>query len=145
MRLGRSAIGDMVWGGICGQERTPLVIVNGNLPAHRYLDGILYPTVLPSLQQQPRGVVYQHHNASSHTYRIVQNVLGGNNVNVWDVTDCRVRQHPHPPANQQELIQALQREWLRIPRDLIRRLTFSVRAWTPGVVTHAINRICHCT
>ena len=36
------------------------------------------------------------------------------------------RQHPLPPVKQQELIQALQREWLRIARDLIRRLTSSM-------------------
>ena len=41
--------------------------------------------------------------------------------------DCPVRQHPHHPANQQEQIQAFQREWLRIPRDLIIRLTCPLR------------------
>ena len=31
----------MVWGGMCGQERIPLVIVNGNLTAQIYIDHIL--------------------------------------------------------------------------------------------------------
>ena len=35
-----------------------------------------------------------------------------------DVMDHCVQQHPHPPANQQKLIQTLQREWLCIPNDL---------------------------
>ena len=133
----------MVWGGICGQERTPLVIVHGNLTAQRYMDNILRPVVLPFLQQQPRGVIYQHDNARAHTARIVTNFLAANNVNVlpwparspdmspiehlWDLMDHRVRQRPHSPANRQELILALQEEWRQIPRDLIRRLTFSVR------------------
>ena len=126
----------IVRGRICWQERTPLVIVNGNLTAQRYIDDILRPTVLPFLQQQPRGVIYQHDNARSHTAGIVQTSLGANNVNVlpwpafspdtspiehlWDVVDRRVRQHPHPSVNQQGSIQALQREWPRIPRDLSR-------------------------
>ena len=41
--------------------------------------------------------------------------------------DRLVRQHPHLPANQQEMIQAIQRVWLRITRDMIRRLTSLVR------------------
>ena len=36
--------------------------------------------------------------------------------------DQRMRQHPHPPANHQELIRTLQRVWLRILSDVIRRL-----------------------
>ena len=40
-----------------------------------------------------------------------------------NVMDRRVRQHPHPPANQQ----AFQTEWLPSPCALIRRLTFYMR------------------
>lgn len=135
--------GVMVWGGICGDQTTPLVVINGNLNAQRYRDDILRPVVLPYLQQQPRGVLYQHDNARPHTARIVVNFLAANNVNVlpwpacspdlnpiehlWDLLDRRVRLRQHPPANRQELVQALQAEWNRLPRDLIRRLTFSVR------------------
>ena len=63
-----------VWGGggkICGQERTPLVIVNGSLTAQRYIDDILRPTAIPLPQQQPRGVIYWHYNARPHTARMV--------------------------------------------------------------------------
>ena len=27
----------MVWGGICGQQSTDLIVIDGNLTAHRYL------------------------------------------------------------------------------------------------------------
>ena len=63
--------GVVVWGEICGQERTPLVIVNGSLTAQHYIDDILRPTVIPLPQQQPRGVIYWHYNAKPHTARIV--------------------------------------------------------------------------
>ena len=84
----------------------------------RYIDDILRPTVILFLQQQPRGVIYQHDNARHHTVRILQNFLGAN-VNVlpwpdmfsiehlWDVVDRRVQQHSYSPANHQELNQAL--------------------------------------
>ena len=45
------------WGGICGQERTPLVIINGNLTAQRYINDILCSTALTFFQKQPRGVI----------------------------------------------------------------------------------------
>ena len=49
-----------MWEGIGRQEKTSLVIKNGNLTAHRYIDGIVHPSILPFLQQQPRGVIYRH-------------------------------------------------------------------------------------
>ena len=96
----------MVWAGICGQERTPFVFLNGNSTAQRYIIDSLRPTVLPFLLQQPRGVTYQYDHAKPHSARIVQTVLGADNVNVlpwpecslhmsvmghlWDVMDHRV-------------------------------------------------------
>ena len=97
----------MVWGGICGQEGTPLVIVTGNLTAQDYIDVVLRSTVVSFLRQQPRGVGDQLVNVRLHTTRIVQNVLGTNNVNVnvnvhqtspidhlWDIMDLEEFQAP---------------------------------------------------
>ena len=94
--------------GIWGQMRTPLIIVNRNLTVQHYIDNILQLTVLPFLQQQPCGVINQHHNARHHTARIIHNFLGANHVSVlpwpvclpdmspiehlWDVTGRHVRQ-----------------------------------------------------
>ena len=49
-------------------------------------------------------------------------------ANLSDGMDRRVRHIPHPPANQQELIETLQREWLCIPPNLIRRMSRRVFA-----------------
>ncbi|KAK6183161.1 hypothetical protein SNE40_010691 [Patella caerulea] len=133
----------MVLGGICGNQKTPLIVINGNLNAQRYRDEILRPVVLPYPQQQPVGVLFQHDKARPHTARIVQDFLAANNVNVlpwpacspdlspiehlWDRLDRQVRARQHVPANRQELIQALQEEWNHLPPDPIRRLTSSVR------------------
>ena len=81
-----------VWEEICGQERTPLVIISGNLTAHCYIDDILHPTVLPVLQQQPHGVIYQQ---TPYSQRIVQNFLGAN-INMLAIVFCMLaRQVPN--------------------------------------------------
>ena len=45
----------ILWSGIYGRDRTPLVIVNTNFTARHYIDDIMCPTVLPFPQQQPYG------------------------------------------------------------------------------------------
>ena len=133
----------MVWGGICGEQKTPLVIVNGNLTARRYIDDILRPTVLPFMRNRQQGILLQHDNARPHVARITQNFLQANNVNVlpwpacspdmspiehlWDALDRRVRRRQHPPTNRQELADTLQDEWRNIPPADVRRLTSSMR------------------
>ena len=85
-----------------------------NVTAQGYMDNSPRPTVLPAAT----WCQLLHDSARPHTARIVQHVLAGNNFNVlplpacsrdmfpikhqWDVIDRRVRQHPHPQANQQE-------------------------------------------
>ena len=44
----------MVWGGICGDQKTDLLIIDGNLTARRYIDQVLRPVVLPFVQRHPR-------------------------------------------------------------------------------------------
>lgn len=135
--------GVMVWGGICGQIKTQLVILRGNLTGQRYIDEVLRPVVVPFLQQEPRGTILQHDNARPHTARIVRDYLENANVTVlpwpanspdmnpiehlWDHLDRLLRQLVPPPSNQQELEQALLNIWNGIPADVIRRLTTSMR------------------
>lgn len=135
--------GVLVWGGICGQVRTRMVIIQGNLTGQRYRDEILEPVVVPFIRHQNRGVLLQHDNARPHTARVVQNYLENVDVNVlpwpaqspdmnpiehlWDHVDRRLRQRVPLPQNRQQLQQALFEEWDRIPNDVIRRLTTSMR------------------
>ncbi|KAK7483344.1 hypothetical protein BaRGS_00025404 [Batillaria attramentaria] len=70
--------------GCDGGDRTPLVMVDGNLTAQRYIDQIIRPVVLPYLQQQPHGVLYQQDTAPPHTASVVHHVLAANvNVLPW--------------------------------------------------------------
>ena len=135
--------GLMVWGGICGDVKTRLVVIRGNLNAQRYRDDILRPVVVPFLQQQPRGLIFQHDNARPHTARLTQNFLANANVQVlpwpacspdmnpiehlWDHLDRQIRRRRVPPVNVQDLERRLLEEWQRITPNVIRRLTSSVR------------------
>ena len=135
--------GVMVWGGICGQRTTRLIIIRGNLTGQRYRDEVLRPVVVPFLRQQPRGTLLQQDNARPHTARIVRDYLNNVNVNVlpwpscspdmnpiehlWDHLDRQLRQRVPPPANRQQLEEVLLDLWRRIPADVIRRLTTSMR------------------
>lgn len=135
--------GVMVWGGICGEQKTDLVIVQGNLNAVQYRDQVLQPVVLPFLRNQPQGIVFQHDNARPHTARLTVNFLNRHIVHVlpwpacspdmnpiehlWDHLDRQIRRRQQPPANRNELEQALRQEWQRIPPYVIRRLTSSMR------------------
>ena len=52
--FGRGSV--MVLGGICGQQRTDIIIIDGNLTALRYINWVLRPVLLPFLQHQLRLV-----------------------------------------------------------------------------------------
>ena len=49
----------MVWGGISWRYRTPLVVIEGNLTARRYIDEVLEPVVVPFLQNHADVTLYQ--------------------------------------------------------------------------------------
>ena len=113
----------MVWGGVCGQQRTELIVIDGNLTAHRYINQVLRPVMLPFLQQQPRPL-FQQDNARPHTARVVQHLLDANVIVLpWDYLGQRIRCHPNPPLARGHLVQALIQEWRSIPDAVIRRLT----------------------
>ena len=99
----------MVWGAMSYNDRSELVVVQGNLTANRYINQILRPHLLPT-----------------------RDYLTNQNVNVlpcpskspdlnpiehlWDELDRRVRQRQQPPLTLAQLANALQDEWQRIPK-----------------------------
>lgn len=75
----------MVWGGICGGNRTRLVVVNGTLTSsQRYRNEIFTPVVLPYLRTNGPGLTFQQENAIAHTARTTLEFLNQNNVDMLD-------------------------------------------------------------
>ena len=110
----------MVWGGITGNARMPLVVINRNLTGARYRDEILQALVIPFVRQH--AVTLQHDNARP---RVVTDFLTQQNVNVlpWPVVspdlspiehaldemERRLRQLPNQPVTLAVLSHALVR------------------------------------
>ena len=131
----------MVWGGISYDNRTPLVIVRGNLNAQRYRDEILGPVVVPFMTANPHVTTLQQDNARCHTARLCTDFLNRQNIPVlpwpalspdlspiehlWDNLGQRVRRRQ--PLTLDQLINILLEEWNRIPQEEIRRLITSMR------------------
>ena len=131
----------MVWGGIMGNQKTDLVIVQGNLNAQGYIN-VLRNHLLPFMQNNGPQATFQHDNARPHTARVTTRFLANNNVNVlpwpavspdlnpiehiWDELGRRVRTN-HQINNVDDLRQALLLEWQAIPNDVIRRYVNSMR------------------
>jgi len=72
----------MVWGGIMGNRKTDLVVVQGNINAQRYVADVLNAYALPFIRQHGPGVTLMQDNARPHVARVTTQLLQQNNVNV---------------------------------------------------------------
>lgn len=135
--------GVLVWAGISSRFRTPLVVVEGNLTARRYVDEILRPHLLPFLEAHPTVRLFQQDNARPHVARLTLNFLQEQEVEVlpwvacspdlnplehiWDELGRRLYARMPLPQNRQMLIAALQEEWERMPQARIQKVIQSMR------------------
>jgi transposase len=132
----------MVWGGISLNYRTPLVVIEGNLTAQRYVEEILQPHAIPFLEEHPAVDILQQDNARAHAARLTRDFLDDQDIrvmawppyspdlnpieNLWDHLGRRVA--AREPHNRASLIQILLEEWEAIPQDQIRTLIQSMRS-----------------
>lgn len=139
----------MVWGAINHRFKSQLVVCQGNLTAQRYIDQILRPVVVPMFQQR-QNLVLQQDNARPHVANVTRNFLQANDINVlpwpacspdcnpiehvWDYMGRRLRQRDPQPNNVHEMTVALQDEWARIPRYLLRNWCGSMRRRLAAVI-----------
>lgn len=140
----------LVWGGILANNKTHLIIIRENLNARRYVDHVLAPEVIPFLARHGPGLTFQHDNATPHAARLTTDFLNANGVNVmpwpsrspdinpiehlWDELGRRVRNQAHQPQTIQDMERALVEAWRRIPANVIRRLTQSMRRRCQAVI-----------
>lgn len=134
----------MVRGAITRDFRSLLVVINGTLTAHRYINNVLQPTVLPFMTQHggPNRFIFQQDNATPHSARKTQQFLQQNEVRVmawpamslgmnciehlWDILGRRTNNHVPRVQTRGDLIAALQYHWNNIPQREIRRLVVSM-------------------
>ena len=133
----------MVWARISFNHKSPLVVINGNITARRYINGVLDPVMVPFLNTNPDITVFQQDNARPHTAHITRQYMQQENVEVllwpsyspdvsriehlWDQLGHHLANRNPKPGNRQQLVAALQEEWANIPQDSIRRLIRSMR------------------
>lgn len=129
----------MVWGGICLEARTELVVVGrGTMTADRYIMDVLQPHVMPFAPFIGNNFMLMHDNARPHIAGIVQDYLEQIAINpmiwparspdlnpiehVWDMVGKRLRARIPVPANLEQLTAAAIEEWEAIPQDDIQHL-----------------------
>ena len=123
------------------RRKTNLIVVQGNLNAQGYVNHILQPEAVPSLQRHGPAIL-MHDNARPHVARICRQFLNRNNINmlpwpavssdmnpiehIWDFLDRKVsaRGNVH---NHRDLENALIQEWNNIPNIVIRCYVRSMR------------------
>ncbi len=133
-------------------EKSPLIVVGGNLTAVRYMDEILRPVVVPFVQQrhlilQQRHLIFQHDNARPHVARVCQDFLANHNINpldwppygpdlypiehLWDELDRRTGRR-NTPSTLDQLRTALLEEWNNISMRRINVLMNSIAQENQG-------------
>ena len=118
----------MVWGAINHDFRSDLVLIQGNLTAHRYIIEVLQPVLVPLLQRFRNNgqLTLTQDNARAHSARLTQNFLMNQGIDVlesaavspdmnciehvWDELGRRLRRHPQQPQNVRDLLLALHQE-----------------------------------
>ena len=144
----------MVLGAINHDFRSDLVLIQGNLTAHRYINEVLQPVLIPLLQRHRNNgqLTFQQDNARAHSARLTQNYLMNQRIDVlewpsvspdmnciehmWDKLGRRLRRRPQQPQNVRDLWLALHQEWHNIPMATVRRLVRSMPQRLQAVIAN---------
>lgn len=140
----------MAWGAFCGNNRSRLLVIHGNLTAAAYRDQVLTPELIPFMAAHGPGLQFQHDNARPHTALLTRNFLQNAGINVmdwpsrspdlnpiehvWDALGRGLRELRNQPQNLQELGAALQDLWRRIPNHVFTNIRQSMRRRCMAVV-----------
>lgn len=132
----------MIWAGIWGAGRTAVVRINGTLTANRYLDEVMLPIIVPTVQEH--GLLLQQDNARPHVARVIMDALRESDIpflkwpsrspdlspieHLWDELGRRVYQsQTRPvPTSLDSLTERLVEEFRAIPQETILQLIRSL-------------------
>ena len=144
-------------GGIMGNRKTDLVVLQGNINAQRYVADVLNEHALPCIRQHGPGVPLMQDNAGPHVARVTTRFLQQNNVNVmswpaassdlnpieliWDQPGRKARAN-HQIDNVRDLTRALQQEWRNLPNALVLRYVTSMRRMIIACILANGGHIC---
>ena len=128
---------------------SPLIVIDGNLNAQRYRDDILAYHVIPLFHNNANISIMPPLIQLETLYILLGQItlislMTANSPDlspiehVWDSLDRRLRRCPNPPANVNELRQALIQEWNNIPQAEINTLVNSMRRRCTAVVNSVI-------
>ena len=68
-----------------GDNKTRLIVINGNINAQTYINDVIAVEALPFIQFHGPNVTFTHDNALAHSAAITRQFLATNNVNVLDL------------------------------------------------------------
>lgn len=130
----------MVWGYITRFGPGRLHRLTGRMNTAKYTQALTtaYLGSLPTFGLRSSDLIFQHDNDPKHSSRGTTKWLLDHKIrvlpwpssspdmnpieHVWDYLDRAVRSRPVLPRNQDELWDALQEEWYKIPMDFIAKL-----------------------
>ena len=117
-----------------GDNKTLLIVINGNIDANSYINDVLAVEALPFIQFHGRNVTFMHGNARPHSAAITRQFLATNNVivldwpannpdlnpieQVWEELGRHARRN-HAIHTVNDLAAALQAEWANSPAPFI--------------------------
>ena len=140
----------MAWGGITDEDRTEMVILNGNLNAIGYINDILQPVVVPFVERHP-NTIFMDDNARPHRARVVRQFLEEHNIErmdpwpacspdmnpiqaIWDQLGKAVKGRIRPGDTLQDLCRYLTEEWRNLPQERVHRVIASMRRRSAALI-----------
>lgn len=128
-----------VWGAIWTGGRSRLVILDGAVNQHAYIQTL---QAFFAENELPENAIFQHDNAPTHTAARVRQFFedAGQRVlpwpsrspdlnpieHVWDAVGREINRRPNPAESLQQLSAWIQEEWYRLPQDYIDGLILSL-------------------
>jgi transposase len=132
----------MVWAGFSMLGKTHIAVLEGSQDAVAYCTTLRNYLLPFARRTHPRGFVFQQDNARIHTARVTTEFLDGHMVNrlawpalspdlnpienLWGILVRAVYEGGRQYESKEALIEAIEREWAKIPQNVLQNLVNSM-------------------